>query len=32
MAWVWTLREGRVVRVEGDFDRASAIQAAGLEE
>ena len=32
MAWVWTLREGRVVRVEGDFDRASALEAAGLRE
>ena len=32
MAWVWTLRKGRVVRVEGDFDRASALEAAGLRE
>ena len=32
LSWVWTLRGGRVVRVEGDFDRASALEAAGLSE
>jgi len=32
LAWVWTLRDGRILRVEGDFDRASALEAAGLEE
>ena len=32
LSWVWTLRDGRVVRVEGDFDRASALKAAGLSE
>jgi ketosteroid isomerase-like protein len=32
MAWVWTLRAGRVLRVEGDFDRASALEAAGMRE
>jgi ketosteroid isomerase-like protein len=30
LAWVWTLRDGRVLRVEGDFDRDSALGAAGL--
>ena len=32
LSHVWTLRGGRVVRVEGDFDRASALEAAGLSE
>jgi ketosteroid isomerase-like protein len=32
LAWVWTLRDGRIVRVEGDFDRESALEAAGLSE
>ena len=32
MAWVWTLRKGRVLRVEGDFDRESALEAAWLSE
>ncbi len=32
MAWVWTLREGRVVRVDGDFEREQGLEAAGLEE
>ena len=32
LAWVWTLRDGRILRVEGDFDRESALEAAGLRE
>ena len=32
LAWVWTLRDGRILRVEGDFDRESALEAAGLNE
>jgi ketosteroid isomerase-like protein len=32
LAWVWTLRDGRILHVEGDFDRESALQAAGLSE
>jgi ketosteroid isomerase-like protein len=32
LSWVWTLHDGRVVRVEGDFDRAAALEAAGLSE
>jgi uncharacterized protein len=32
LCWVWTLRGGRVLRVEGDLDRASALEAAGLRE
>ncbi len=32
LAWVWTLRDGRILRVEGDFDRESALDAAGLKE
>ena len=32
LAWVWTLRDGRILRVEGDFDRESALEAAGLKE
>src|SRR6185295_4663044 len=32
LAWVWTLRDGRILRVEGDFDRESALEAAGLSE
>jgi ketosteroid isomerase-like protein len=31
-AQVWTFREGKVVRVEEYFDRAEALQAAGLSE
>src|SRR6476660_7860228 len=26
LAWVWTLRDGRILRVERDFDRASALE------
>jgi ketosteroid isomerase-like protein len=32
LAWVWTLRNGRILRVEGDFDRDAALEAAGLSE
>jgi ketosteroid isomerase-like protein len=31
-AQVWTFREGKVVRVEEYFDRAKALEAAGLRE
>ena len=32
MAWVWTVSDGRVVQVQGDFDRDAALEAAGLSE
>jgi ketosteroid isomerase-like protein len=32
LAWVWTLRGGRILRIEGDFDRASALEAVGLRD
>jgi ketosteroid isomerase-like protein len=32
LAWVWTLRDGRILSVEGDLDRESALEAAGLSE
>jgi uncharacterized protein len=31
-AQVWTFRDGKVVRVEEYFDRAEALEAAGLSE
>jgi ketosteroid isomerase-like protein len=31
-AAVWTLRDGRVSRIEYDFDRERALKAAGLAE
>jgi ketosteroid isomerase-like protein len=31
-AQIWTFREGKVVRVEEYFDRAEAVEAAGLRE
>jgi ketosteroid isomerase-like protein len=31
-AQVWTFRDGKVVRVEEYFDRAEALEAAGLRE
>ena len=29
---VWTLREGKAVRLEGFYDKAAALEAAGLRE
>ena len=29
---VWTLREGKVVRLEGFYDKAAALEAAGLPQ
>jgi ketosteroid isomerase-like protein len=29
---VWTLRNGKVISIEGYNDRASALEAAGLRE
>jgi hypothetical protein len=30
-AYVWTLRNGRALRMDGGVDRAEALRAAGLE-
>jgi hypothetical protein len=32
MAWLWTLKDGLVVRVDGDLDREKALEVAGLTE
>ena len=31
-SYVWTLRSGRVIRMEGYADRAEALKAAGLAD
>jgi ketosteroid isomerase-like protein len=31
-ASVWTIREGKVLRLEAYLDRASALEAAGLQQ
>lgn len=31
-AWLFTLREGEIVRLEGYWDRAQGLEAAGLSE
>ena len=32
LSWVWTLRDGRILRVEGDFDRESALRGRRASE
>jgi ketosteroid isomerase-like protein len=31
-AWLWTIREGRIIRIKGFADPAEALEEAGLEE